>query len=281
MRALALILLLVGCSPTPPPAPTQSAACGDGRDGSEVLARLQDVQVSRRDLDAAVARLPARARARYARPDALAQLAERVLEERLLCRAALAEGLDVSAVAARAQEDAIAAWYVDRTEASAVTDEAVAAWFDAHSDRYRLEVVDVDHIVVETEERAQALLRELRAGADFANLAMEHSLDSRTAPAGGRVGWIARGRREAAWTDAAFALQPGGISDPVQTSFGWVLLRVNGRKDTQPLEEVRPGIERKLRQRASAALLERVRTGDPEFLGPLEAGAAGPQDPTP
>jgi len=288
------LLFGFGC-PSAPPAPTPFAApapsaaaslgCGDGLDGSAIVARLGDVQVSQADVDAAIASVPIRARERYTRIPAQQKLALRVAEERLLCRAASAEGVLDQAAAARAAEGAIAGAFVDRAQIMAISDAAVAEYHAANADKYMLEVVDASHIIVETEAQALALERELRAGASFVNVAMEHSMDTRSAAAGGKVGWLARGRLDPAWTEAAFALKPGETSPPVKTSYGWALIHVAARKNTQPLDEVRPGIERRLREAAAADLLARV-TGGQAILyeGPLAVAPtqdAGTEDPTP
>lgn len=286
MRTLLVLVLLVGCTaPTPKQAPPSASAalgCGDGQDGSPIVARLEGVQVSQDDVDVAIGRITVRARERYGSVKSQRRLALRVAEERLLCRAAQAQGVDTAAYAARAVEEAIAARYIDVTEGSAVTDTSVQAYYDQHADRFKLEVIDAQHIVVETEEEAQDLLRELRAGASFANLAMGHSIDRASKDAGGSLGWMGRGRMDPDWSKVAFALADGEISDPVRTSYGWALIRMAGRKDTQPIEEVRPGIERRVRQNAAAALLKRVRgTAEPEYLGSLAGETTGSSTPNP
>jgi len=286
------LLVLLGCgTPATPPAPVAAPAasasatslCGSGTDGSPVVARAGDVVVSQVDLDAAIQRLPARARGRY---DAVAPrriLATRLVEERLLCRAAEAADLDAAAVAQRAAEEAVAALLVDQAEAAAVTPDKIEAFYASNAARYELAVVDAAHIVLSDEARAKAMIRELRAGADFANLAMEHSTDLRSGPRGGKVGWVSRGRMDAAWLDAAFALEPGQVSEPVKTSFGWHVITVFDKRDTQPLEEVRAGIERKLRgEAAEAAVAKVLGSATVQLQGPLlTAEPAGSDDPTP
>jgi peptidyl-prolyl cis-trans isomerase C len=292
-RCASLILLLVlGCGtpPTPadapPPSPTTSSAassCGAGDDGSPAVVRAGDVLVSKTELKAAIQRLPARARARYADLAPQRMLAQRLAEERLLCRAAEEAALDAQAVARRAAEEAVAALYVDQAETAAVTDEAIQSFYESNANRYALEVVDAAHIVLGQKEDADRLLRELRAGADFANLAIGHSQDKRSGPVGGAVGWISRGRMDEAWTDAAFALEPGVVSEPVKTPYGWHLIKVASKRSTQPLEEVRPGIERRLRQAAAEATLAAVLGSvEIQLVGELLDGdEAGPSDPTP
>jgi len=241
------------------------------------------VVISKAELQAAIQRLPARARGRYADLAPQRMLAQRLAEERLLCRAAEKAGLDARAVARRAAEEAVAALYVDRAEGAAVTDETVQAFYESNANRYALEVVDAAHIVVAEKADAERLLREIRAGADFANLAIGHSQDKRSGPLGGKVGWISRGRMDEAWIDAAFALEPGVVSEPVKTPYGWHLIRIEEKRSTQPLAEVRPGIERKLRQAAAQETLSDVLGSvEIQLVGELlDAGEAGSDDPTP
>ena len=302
MQRLLFVLFLAGCSaPAPAPAPptpgapaSQAAvptlegpsgrsavACGDGADGSPIVARLGEVAVSSADVQAAISLLPVRARQRYDEVDARQTLASRIAEERLMCQTAAARQSLDSAAAARAAESAAAARFVDGIEGAAVTDETIAAYYEAHPERYRMEVIDVSHIVVGDETTAQRLATELRAGASFEDLAMEHSVDRRSARAGGHLGWIPKGRMDPAWTQAAFAVPVGTISQPTRTAYGWTILSVAGRKDTQPLDEVRAGIVRKLREEAAQELFSALAGGaQVEFVGPL-AGQPGAADPNP
>ena len=300
MQRLLFILFFAGCSaPAPEPVPQtpeapasqaavpmtvgpserSAAACGDGTDGSPVVARLGEVAVSAADVQAAISLLPVRARQRYLEVEARQTLASRIAEERLMCRTAVARQRLDSAAAARAAESAAAARFVDDVEGAAVTDETIAAYYEAHPERYRMEVIDVSHILVGDETTAERLATELRAGASFEDLAMEHSVDRRSARAGGHLGWVPKGRMDPAWTQAAFAVPVGTISQPTRTAYGWTILSVADRKDTQPLDEVRAGIVRKLREEAAQKLLAELAGGaQVDFVGPLavQPGAADP-----
>nr|WP_309502702.1 peptidylprolyl isomerase [uncultured Roseovarius sp.] len=115
------------------------------------------------------------------------------------------------------------------------------------------------HILVETEEEAAALVAQLKDGANFAELAKEHSTGP-SGPSGGELGWFSAGMMVEPFQDAVEALEAGGISDPVQTQFGWHVIRLNETriKDRPDLEEVRPELEEELQQAAMTAHLEQL-----------------------
>jgi len=120
------------------------------------------------------------------------------------------------------------------------------------------------HILVETEEKAQELKAALDDGAAFADLAAEHNPDA-TAEKGGDLGWFGRGDMVPAFADAAFAMEPGTLSAPVETPFGWHLIRLEAER-TRPVpafEEVREDLLKSLAEEAQKAILAEAREAAP------------------
>ncbi len=98
-----------------------------------------------------------------------------------------------------------------------VTDEEVRTFFDSNSHLFaQQEMVRARHILVKTEDEAKALRQQLVDGADFAELAQQHSTDTGSAARGGDLGWFGRGVMVEPFEKAAFALEVGEISEPVE-----------------------------------------------------------------
>ena len=134
----------------------------------------------------------------------------------------------------------------------AVTDEAVQAAYDAdYTGEDMGKEFNASHILVETEEEAQALVEELNGGADFAELAREKSTGP-SGPNGGELGWFSAGMMVKPFEDAVKGMEPGAVSDPVQTQFGWHVIKLNESraKEAPALDEVRGEIEMSLQQQA-------------------------------
>jgi peptidyl-prolyl cis-trans isomerase C len=91
------------------------------------------------------------------------------------------------------------------------------------------------HILVNTEEFARNLIRQLDRGADFAQLAKKESLDNGSRESGGELGWFAPDRMVPPFAEAVAKLDKGQVTkDPVQTSFGWHVIQLEDRRDAAP-----------------------------------------------
>ncbi|OLQ90548.1 peptidylprolyl isomerase [Vibrio panuliri] len=160
-----------------------------------------------------------------------------------------------------------------------VSDEQAQQYYQEHLDKYSSdEQRKVSHILVQgdDEAKAQAILDELNAGADFATLAEEKSEDIGSAEEGGSLGWIERGVMDPAFEEAAFALaKVGDVTGLVKSDFGYHIIKLDELKDSQakPYQEVAESIKQDLRDQQAAdefyelqSELERVAFEFPDSL---------------
>ena len=173
--------------------------------------------------------------------------------------------------------------------ATNVTDQDLQAYYDQHRDEYRVpEQVKVSHILIKTplpapgakedekaiadaRAKAEGVLKELKAGGDFAKLAEKYSDDPGSAKSGGDLGWIGRGRTVPEFEKAAFSLGKGQTSDLVKSSYGFHIIHVEDKQAAhlKTLAEVKSEIEDRVKQQKTArateaaanALLSQARTG--------------------
>jgi len=103
----------------------------------------------------------------------------------------------------------------------------------------------------QAQAKAEQVLKDVKAGKDFAALAKEHSQDPGSAPNGGDLGFFQQGQMVGPFNDAAFSLAPGAVSDLVETEFGFHIIKVTEKQTarTVPLDEVKPRLEQFLLQR--------------------------------
>ena len=160
--------------------------------------------------------------------------------------------------------------------ATTVTDQDLQAYYDQHRDEYRVpEQVKVSHILIKTSlpapgakedekavadarAKAEGVLKEVKAGGDFAKLAEKYSDDPGSAKSGGELGWIGRGRTVPEFEKAAFSLGKGQTSDLVKSSYGFHIIHVEDKQAAhlKTLAEVKGEIEEKVKQQKTARATE-------------------------
>jgi len=173
--------------------------------------------------------------------------------------------------------------------ATQVTDQDLQAYYDQHRDEYRLaEQVKVRHLLFKTpllapgakedeqavagvRAKAEGVLKELKAGGDFAKLAEKYSEDPASNKSGGELGWLGRGRAGVPEFDkVAFSLAKGQTSDLIKSIYGFQIIKVEDKQEAHVklLAEVKPQIEEQVKEQkvarategAANALLGQART---------------------
>ena len=145
---------------------------------------------------------------------------------------------------------------------AATTEEAERkAYDDAAKANPPVEEVHARHILLPTEDEAKAALERVKKGEDFAKVAIELSKDP--AGDGGDLGWFTKDRMVPEFADAAFKLQPGQISDPVKSQFGWHIIKLEERRmrTFPPFEELKDQAARFVAQKAQSDLVASLHSG--------------------
>jgi len=132
-------------------------------------------------------------------------------------------------------------------------------YYNTHKDQFKVDKqINVSHILVNTSEEAEEIIKELDAGKDFAELAKEKSIGP-SAPNGGTLGYFSKGKMVPEFEDAAFALEKMGdyTKEPVKTQYGYHIIKLNGKQDARDLsfDEVKEQIEKGLLQQEQNEIL--------------------------
>ena len=197
----------------------------------------------------------------------MSALVEQLANQALLEAAAREAGLDRKRAVQIAMDNqaraVLAGAYMEEEMARRVSPEAIeAAYQQRFADAEPVEEVHAAHILVEDEASAQEIKAKLDEGADFAELAAEYGTDG-TASRGGDLGWFVHEQMVPQFADAAFAIEPGTISQPVQSPFGWHIIKLFERREqpVPPLDSVRDQLVQDLSQVAQSAILDEIRAG--------------------
>ncbi|MBM7655010.1 peptidylprolyl isomerase [Neobacillus cucumis] len=115
-----------------------------------------------------------------------------------------------------------------------VTEDEMKTYFDQNKDSFATaEQVKASHILVADEKTAKEIKQKLDNGEDFATLAKKYSTDSSTKENGGELGYFAKGTMVTEFDNVAFSLPVGKISDPVKTTYGYHIIKVEDKKPAQ------------------------------------------------
>ena len=196
----------------------------------------------------------------------LPRLIEFYIDQKLMMAAAKGRGLEkdpqVQEHLQRLEDELVRQAYLRDEISDRVNDARIREAYDKAMETYvQDEEIWARHILVETQEEGEAILRDLSDGATFEDLARERS----TGPSGtngGDLGYFTRGMMVPPFSEAAYALQPGEVSSaPVKTDFGWHVIKVEDRRMKPPptFEEMRVELRNALSDEAVDAILTELR----------------------
>jgi len=156
----------------------------------------------------------------------------------------------------------IQALFADYTKKNPVTDAEVQAEYDKFKAQATGTEYRARHILVEKEDEAVGLIKQIKGGAKFADLAKKNSKDTGSGENGGDLDFAAPGSYVPEFSQAMVKLKKGEMTEtPVKTQFGWHIILLEDTRDAQfpPLEEVKPQIQQRLGQQKLATFRDEVR----------------------
>ena len=229
-----------------------------------VLVTVNGQAVTQDMVDTALAAMPADVRAQVVSQGLQVRLRDHMVLQELLWQEAVKRGLAneprVQAALVMAARDVLANAVLEAATGRRSDPVAVKAYYDAHPEHFKRPQVHARHILVPDEQGARDALAKVKGGTSFADVARTVSRDPGSAENGGDLGWFERGTMVPEFEAAAFGAAPGALVGPVKSQFGWHVLEILGARDTVPLEEVREGIEEKLRDEARTTWIEELRS---------------------
>jgi peptidyl-prolyl cis-trans isomerase C len=230
----------------------------------KILAKIDGVPITQDDLDDAMADIGPGLPEKLEGAQRQKYVLDYLIDLKLVAKKAASEKLDGGPDFARKL-----AYYHDKLEMeslltsvakTATTEENERKAYDAAAKAQPPEPeIHARHILLPDEASAKAALARVRAGEDFAKVATELSKDP--AGQGGDLGWFTKDRMVPEFADAAFKLEPGQVSEPVKSQFGWHIIKVEEKriKTFPPFEQVKEQAARYVAQKAQTELITSLR----------------------
>lgn len=257
MRKYALLISILvlaaiyGCAKQPSP-------------GQKVLVKVSNSVITVDDFNKKIARLPPyyqnvvqKNKKRYL---------EEVIAEKLFYEDAIRKGLnndkEVAEILQEAKKKIIIAKLIktEIEDKAKVSEDQIKAFYEANKDKLKTpEMWRASHILVPTEDEANAILQALKGGAKFEDLAKEKSKDA-TATRGGDIGYFRSGQLVPDFEKATLALEVGQTSGVIHTKFGYHIIKLTDKKapGIQSYEKAKPLIENELRNKKKAELFDQL-----------------------
>ncbi len=219
--------------------------------------RASDVALAEEDLGSNVQQLPPESK----REQVISYLADVILVAKAAEAKKLAEAPDFQRRMAHARNRLLMETLLQSEAKAATTDDAMRKVYEEAAKQMGGEKeVHARHILVDTEDEAKTIVAELKKGGDFAELA-KRSKEPGAAERAGDLGYFTKDQMVPVFSDTAFALEPGKISDPVKSEFGWHVIKVEDKRDrpVPPFEQVKSQIENYLVRKTQAEFVGKLR----------------------
>jgi peptidyl-prolyl cis-trans isomerase C len=248
---------------------------------ASVVATISGTEITLGEMIIARAQLPQQYQALPA--DVLFEgVLEQLIQQQLLADATEVVPARVEYALRNERRSLLAGEEIDALSVASMTDEAVQTAYDAKYETGESEVeYNASHLLVATLEEAEAAKARVDAGEEFAEVAKEVSTGP-SAPNGGNLGWFGAGQMVTPFEDAVMSMEVNGVSDPVETQFGFHVIQLLEKRVTEApeLDAVRSELMAEVQEAAIQARLKALTDAadivmpedgafDPELLGDL------------
>jgi peptidyl-prolyl cis-trans isomerase C len=237
----------------------------------DVLAKVGRKSITRNDIEARIDTYPEQFRDALKQDQNMQRILQQVINEEVLLLAAQKEGISTSesvkAELEKQRKDYIINEVLNKKINNVITisDEEVKAYYDQNEAQFGpLETRRARHILVEKENEARRILRQINNGANFAEMAKRHSQDN-TKENGGDLGYFRRGQLVKPFENTAFKLKKGQVSDIVKSQYGYHIIKLEDIRVRPKLsfEDVKETIKNQLlgakRRQASDQYIKNIR----------------------
>lgn len=237
-------------------------------DAQTVVANVNGQKIRLADVEAAQQMLPEQYR-QVPLQAIFDPLLERLIDARLLAQEAEKQKLqdqpEVKDALEEARQQVLQQQLVENAVKAGTTDDKLRAAYDQMKSQpgFAQEEVHAHHILLQSEKEAQDVIKQLDGGAKFDDLAKKLSKDPSAASNAGDLGWFTRDTMVKEFADAAFTIKPGTVSQtPVQSQFGWHVIKVDDKRTKIPtFEEKEAEIRDQTARQIVTALVADVRKG--------------------
>jgi peptidyl-prolyl cis-trans isomerase C len=239
------VTALFGCK-----AKTEGAKDSQKKSG-QVLAEVNGAVITTADYNKELETLPPYLKPMTETAEGKKELLDTMVVRELILQQAGKDGIDKSqAVADKLQElkkrVVVEAFLKKKVEEQAkIGDAELQEFYNKNKDKFKTgDQVQASHILVKTEAEAQDVLKQLKTGGKFEELAKKHSIDAAAAK-GGALGWFGKGAMLPEFEKAVFALKDGDVSGVVKTKFGYHIIKLTGKRPAgiRPFDEVKDQIK--------------------------------------
>jgi peptidyl-prolyl cis-trans isomerase C len=231
---------------------------------AKVLARVNGAEITDEDVKIALEDIGQSLPQQIEGPARQAYILDYLIDARLVAQKAeaekMGEGPEFAKKVAYYRDKVLMEDLLGKVAKDAASDAAIQKTYDDVAKQQKPEEeVRARHILVESEPDAQAALKRVKGGEDFSKVANEMSKDPGSK--GGELGWFTKDRMVPEFAEAAFKMQPGQISDPVKSQFGWHIIQVEERRQKQfpGLDQVRDQVTRYVVQKSQSELILKLR----------------------